>query len=76
MNPQPRTYTIVHNSTGVRKSFCVKLQADFSWGVEVYTFDSRQPIDIIELPKQIFTLAAGRHEWSRIIGNESGWRYA
>lgn len=75
MNPQPRTYTIVHASTGVRKSFCVKLQADFSWGVEVYTFDSRQPCDIETTPQR-FTLAAGRHEWSRIIGNESGWRSA
>jgi hypothetical protein len=68
---QQHTYTIVHAVTGTQKAFTPKL-ISFLWKVEVIT--THAALEGGEL--EIFSLEEGRHEWSRIIGNDSGWRFA
>jgi len=68
---QQHTYTIVHAASGTQKAFTPKL-ISFLWKVEVIT--THAALEGFEL--QTFSLEEGRHEWSKIIGNDSGWRFA
>jgi len=74
--PQPlRTFHIRNIKTGVEKSFCLVL-IEFSWQVRVITKypPIQGSLDGV-FSETIYSLEAGRQEWSKIIGNESGWRF-